>query len=180
MWSLHVCFLQPPIHHRGKHSKTGSKNRRNCVTHSTATLSCMLSTNPRQSSFRCYAPSALRAAGDPKPTLYTYNNTWRAKDTSLNSALPFKWALFQNHTQRVCFCWLCRSLVRNSWEDQLPLVYKAQAWLPTWITAWHINKEVLILLSLATFLFLWDFQLRKLCFTSTLKCIVFNIIMVLP
>lgn len=69
-----VCFLQPPIYHREKHSKTGSKNRRNCVTHSTATLSCMLSTNPRQSSFRCYAPSALRAAGDPKLTHITIHD----------------------------------------------------------------------------------------------------------
>lgn len=150
-----VCFLQPPIYHRGKHSKTGSKNRRNCVTHSTATLSCMLSTNPRQSSFRCYTPSALGAAGDPKgkQTLYTYNNTSCAKDTSLNSTLALKWALFQNHTQRVCFCWLCGTWVRNSWEDQLPLVCKAQAWLPTWITAWHIKKKVLTPLSLAMFLF---------------------------
>lgn len=151
-----VCFLQPPIYHRGKCSKTGSKNRRNCVTHSPATLSCMLSTNPRQSSFRCYAPSALRAAGDPKgkPALYTNNNRLCAKGTSLNSALPFKWALFQHHIKRVWFCWLCGSLVRNSWEDQLPLVCKAQAWLPTRMpTAWHINKEVLTPLSLATVLF---------------------------
>lgn len=51
-----VCFLQPPIHHRGKHSKTGPKNRRNCMTHSPATLSCTLNRNPRRSSVRCYSP----------------------------------------------------------------------------------------------------------------------------
>lgn len=59
-------------------------------------------------------------------------------------------------------------LVRNSWEDQLPLVCKAQAWLPARIKAWHVNIEILTL-SLATFLLPWDFQLRKLFFTSALK-----------
>ena len=117
-----VRFLQPPIYHRGKHSKTAPKNRRNCVTHSPAILSCMFTRNLRQNSVRCYTPSALIAASDPKgkPTLYRHNNISCAKDISLNSASTSKWALLQHHTKKVWFCWLCGSSGKKQLRGPAP------------------------------------------------------------
>lgn len=117
-----VCFLQPPIYHWGKHSKTGPKNRRNCVTHSPATLSCMLTRNPRQGSGKYYTLSTLIAASDPrgKPILYTYNNTSCDKGISLNRALTSKWALLQHHSKKVWICWLCGSSGKKQLKGPAP------------------------------------------------------------
>lgn len=107
MWNMHVCVFPLTTHiQQGKAFKTRTWNK-SCVTHSPATPSCTLTRNHRQSSIRCYTPSALIAASDPKgkPTLCIYNHTSWAKSISINSTFTSKWALLHHHT-KVWFCWL--------------------------------------------------------------------------
>lgn len=148
MWSLHVCVSFNHPYTTGESIQNRTQNRTNCVTHSPVTLSYILTRNPWQSSVRCYTPSTLTAVNDPKgkPTLYIY--IYNVLKASLSTVfLPPNGRCSSTVLWRLGSAGCTMSLVRNSWEDQLPPVCKAQAWLPARIKVWHnysiINITVL-------------------------------------